>query len=102
MTPGPYRILVAEDSFANRELITEILGLHGYEITVAENGGAAIACLENGGYDLVLLDIQMPVLDGYPGDGADACSPGMERHPDRGAYRVCNAWRPRACTAGGL
>jgi CheY-like chemotaxis protein len=59
------RILVAEDSAANRELITEILALNGYEITVADDGGAAIACLERASYDLVLLDIQMPVLDGY-------------------------------------
>jgi CheY-like chemotaxis protein len=65
MMQGITRILVAEDSFANRELITEILSLNGYEVTVAEDGGAAIACLEKSGYDLVLLDIQMPVLDGY-------------------------------------
>lgn len=65
MRPGGNRILVAEDSFANRELITEILTLHGYAVTIAEDGGAAIACLETCRYDLVLLDIQMPVLDGY-------------------------------------
>lgn len=59
------RILVAEDSAANRELITEILALNGYEITVADDGAAAMACLEQASYDLVLLDIQMPVLDGY-------------------------------------
>jgi CheY-like chemotaxis protein len=59
------RILVAEDSFANRELITEILTLNGYDVTVADDGGAAIACLQMCRYDLVLLDIQMPVLDGY-------------------------------------
>jgi CheY-like chemotaxis protein len=59
------RILVAEDSAANRELITEILTLHGYEVALADDGGCAIECLTGHTYDLVLLDIQMPVLDGY-------------------------------------
>jgi CheY-like chemotaxis protein len=65
MKQASARILVAEDSFANRELITEILTLNGYEVTVADDGAAAIARLEKSRYDLVLLDIQMPVLDGY-------------------------------------
>jgi CheY-like chemotaxis protein len=72
MTRIPRRILVAEDSAANRELITEILALNGYEITVADHGAVAGTYLERSchdgtddhGYDLVLLDIQMPVLDG--------------------------------------
>jgi CheY-like chemotaxis protein len=65
MNGGVKRVLVAEDSAPNRELITEILALNGYEVTIADDGGAAIRCLETAAYDLVLLDIQMPVLDGY-------------------------------------
>ncbi len=76
------RILVAEDSFANRELITEILTLNGYEVTVAEDGGAAIARLEKTGYDLVLLDIQMPVFDGYE------VMERMRAHPQWGAIPI--------------
>jgi CheY-like chemotaxis protein len=65
MTGGAKRILVAEDSAANRELITEILELNGYETTIADDGGAAVERLRQRTYDLVLLDIQMPMLDGY-------------------------------------
>jgi CheY-like chemotaxis protein len=65
MNEGAKRILVAEDSAANRELITEILELNGYETTIADDGGAAVERLRQRTYDLVLLDIQMPVLDGY-------------------------------------
>ena len=59
------KILVAEDNLPNRELIREILESSGHEVIEAEDGQQALERLKDTKPDLVLLDIQMPVLDGY-------------------------------------
>jgi len=59
------KILVAEDNPPNRELIREILEACGHEVIEAGDGRQALDKLEENLPDLVLLDIQMPVLDGY-------------------------------------
>ncbi|HSS35725.1 MAG TPA: GAF domain-containing protein, partial [Patescibacteria group bacterium] len=60
----PLRILLAEDNPVNRKLALRILGKLGYEADVAVDGVEAIAALERSTYDLVLMDVQMPELDG--------------------------------------
>ena len=59
------KILVAEDDFPSRELLTEILLEWGYEVAQASNGVEALEQIEQMRPDLVLLDIQMPLLDGF-------------------------------------
>ena len=59
------KILVAEDNLPNRELIREILESSGHQVIEACDGQQALDKLTEGLPDLVLLDIQMPVLDGY-------------------------------------
>ncbi len=59
------RILIAEDNLVNRELIREILSDGEYEVIEACDGQQALQKIEEVTPDLVLLDIQMPVLDGY-------------------------------------
>jgi CheY-like chemotaxis protein len=59
------KILVAEDDFPSRELLTEILTEWGYEVVPASNGLEALQQIEKALPDLVLLDIQMPLLDGF-------------------------------------
>lgn len=59
------KILVAEDNPANRELIREILEAHGYQVVEALDGEEALRKVEETQPNLVLLDIQMPKLDGY-------------------------------------
>src|SRR5438309_9901049 len=59
------KILVAEDNLPNRELIREILETCGHVVIEAEDGQQALDKLEHIHPDLVLLDIQMTVLDGY-------------------------------------
>src|SRR5262249_46473737 len=59
------KILVAEDDFPSRELLTEILTAWGYEVLQAANGFEALGQLAHGLPDLGLLDIQMPLLDGF-------------------------------------
>jgi two-component system, cell cycle response regulator DivK len=59
------KILVAEDNLPNRELIREILETCGHEVFEAEDGQQALDRVKQTRSDLILLDIQMPVLDGY-------------------------------------
>ena len=58
------RILLVEDNEINQELAVELLTGAGLAVEVAENGEAALEMLAQGSYDLVLMDIQMPVMDG--------------------------------------
>ena len=59
------RILLAEDSEDNRVLIQAYLKKSPYQLDMAENGEIAVNKFVNGKYDLVLMDMQMPVMDGY-------------------------------------
>ena len=58
------RILVAEDNPANQRIIDLFLRPIGAEVTLVENGQQALDALATGAFDLVLMDMQMPVLDG--------------------------------------
>ena len=59
------RILVAEDNLINQKLTIRILEKLGYQSDVVENGQEALAALAKGSYALVLMDCQMPVVDGF-------------------------------------
>lgn len=60
----PLNILVAEDTPANQKVITAILNKRGHQCTIANNGREAIECLRNDLFDVVLMDVQMPTMDG--------------------------------------
>jgi signal transduction histidine kinase/CheY-like chemotaxis protein/HPt (histidine-containing phosphotransfer) domain-containing protein len=60
----PPRILLVEDSAENRALVVSFLKGEGYRIDVAEAGGDAIDCAERFRYDLILMDVNMPDVDG--------------------------------------
>ncbi len=62
---GSLRILLVEDVVVNQKVTARILEREGHVVTVAENGQVALECLDSGSFDLVLMDIQMPVMDGY-------------------------------------
>jgi PAS domain S-box-containing protein len=59
------RILLVEDNLLNQELATELLQSNGIHVTLAENGQIALDKLSNQQFDGVLMDCQMPVMDGY-------------------------------------
>lgn len=59
------RILVAEDEYINTILISTLLKQAGYHITAVRSGGEAVEAWRGGGFDCILMDIQMPEMDGY-------------------------------------
>lgn len=59
------RILLVEDNLINQELATALLEQVGIHATLAENGRQALEILEHASFDGVLMDCQMPELDGY-------------------------------------
>jgi CheY-like chemotaxis protein len=60
----PLRILLAEDNAVNQKLALRLLGQLGYEAQVANDGQQALDALERSEFDVVLMDVQMPELDG--------------------------------------
>ncbi|MCM2265891.1 MAG: response regulator [Desulfuromonadales bacterium] len=60
----PYKILIVEDNINNRSLLRDLLSFHGYEITVAADGQEGVALAKAVLPDLILMDIQMPGMDG--------------------------------------
>lgn len=58
------KILLVEDNEINQKLTSTILGQEGSIVTIADNGEVALKLLQNIDYDLILMDIQMPVMDG--------------------------------------
>ncbi|MFP4054251.1 MAG: cache domain-containing protein [Phycisphaerae bacterium] len=62
---GPaLRVLLAEDNVVNRKLACHLLSKHGHEVTAVTNGLEALDALEADPFDLVLMDVQMPEMDG--------------------------------------
>ncbi|MBK8972245.1 MAG: response regulator [Hahellaceae bacterium] len=59
------QILLVEDTLFNQEIATEFLNQVGIKVTLAENGQLALEALEKRRFDAVLMDVQMPVMDGF-------------------------------------
>ena len=59
------KILLAEDNLVNQLLAVRLLEKRGHHVTVANNGSEAVAKLSSATFDVVLMDIQMPVMDGF-------------------------------------
>jgi two-component system cell cycle response regulator DivK len=59
------KILVVEDQADNRQILRDLLSSAGYEMSEAENGVEALAVVAKERPDLILMDIQLPIMDGY-------------------------------------
>jgi CheY-like chemotaxis protein len=58
------RVLVAEDNSVNQRLFRAMLAKHGHDVTVVDNGSAAVEAAASGTFDVALMDLQMPVMGG--------------------------------------
>jgi two-component system, sensor histidine kinase and response regulator len=64
------RILLAEDNAVNQTLAVKLLEKRGHRVTVAPNGKEALAAIVREKFDIVLMDVQMPVMDGFEATAA--------------------------------
>jgi len=68
--PRTLRVLLAEDNAVNQHLARRLLEKQGHTVTVAGNGREALAFIEHQPFDLVLMDVQMPEMDGFEATAA--------------------------------
>ncbi len=66
----PVRILLAEDGMVNQKVAMGLLALRGHVVTLAENGRLAVAAWEDGEFELILMDVEMPEMDGLEATAA--------------------------------
>jgi CheY-like chemotaxis protein len=64
------RVLLAEDNVVNQMLATRLLEKQGHRVTVTTNGREALAALDHGQFDAILMDVQMPEMDGFEATAA--------------------------------
>jgi CheY-like chemotaxis protein len=95
----PLRVLLAEDTVANQRLIERTLSRRGHAVIVVDNGEDAVAAAEQGDYDVILMDVQMPKLGGLEAVAAIRSKPtengrrvpivALTAHAMRGDERRC-------------
>ena len=75
------RILVVEDQEDNRRILRDLLGNAGYEMAEVENGEAALDAVKVRPPDLIIMDIQLPLMDGYEVTRRIKADPATRRIP---------------------
>ena len=99
------RVLVAEDNRVNQLVIRRLLEQLGHTVVLCGDGRAAVAAVEAERPDLVLMDVQMPKMDGFEATAAirerEAARPGARTAAHRRADRVRDEGRPRALPGRG-
>ena len=73
-------LLLAEDNLINQKVAIAMLSSAGYEVHIVPNGEVALQAVASQHYDLILMDCQMPVLNGYEATAAIRAQEGSERH----------------------
>ena len=96
------RILLAEDNDINQQIACELLQDAGFVVEVAENGLIALEMVQKAAYDLVLMDMQMPVMDGLSATTAIRCIPKFNSLPIVAMTANARTEDRRACMDSGM
>lgn len=98
------RILVAEDNLVNQRLVVRLLEKRGHRVVVAANGKDALEALERETFDIILMDVQMPEMDGF-----EATAAIREKEKSNGLHQIIVALTAHAmkgdrekCLAAGM
>jgi two-component system cell cycle response regulator DivK len=75
------RILVVEDTEDNRQIMRDLLSSAGYDMIEAQDGAEGVAMAKSSRPDLILMDIQLPVLDGYEATRRIKADPALSHIP---------------------
>ena len=67
---GRLRVLLAEDNAVNQKIASRVLEKQGHHVTIADDGREALATLDGENFDVVLMDVQMPEMDGFRDNSA--------------------------------
>jgi adenylate cyclase len=86
------RILVVEDQPDSRRIIRDMLAGTDYEITEAENGEEALAAIAKQRPDLVLMDIQLPIMDGHAAAKQIKADPVLRSNSDHRGHLARSRW----------
>jgi signal transduction histidine kinase/CheY-like chemotaxis protein len=76
---APLRILLAEDNQINQKFVVALLSRYGHQVDIAENGHRAVAAVQRADYHVILMDVQMPELDGIQATGQIRAMPEPKR-----------------------
>jgi PAS domain S-box-containing protein len=96
------RVLIADDNRINQELATELLRLVDLQVDVADNGRIAADMADRGGYDLILMDMQMPEMDGLESTRLIRSRPALDATPIVAMTASAFGADRDACLAAGM
>ena len=96
------KILLVEDNEMNRDMLSRRLRRRGYEVAIAVDGEQGVAMARSEAPDLILMDMSLPVLDGWEATRQLKAAPATRRDPGHRADRARHGRRPGEGAGGGL